>query len=359
MFPDKIKITDDLIKLIIDTRKEHNLTAYRLSEKIGKNKSWLPNIENKRTKNISREDLISLFKDFAKEKNMDAEEFVIKYLSPTAIIELDNNVTVPNHYLQTSMRIYSPDHEDLHISDEERLKRVSYYMEEKPYEIELMKLKKKLKDLSDLIVDEFSYCQTANARSEMLDMVDTIFTNLTGEFSYSQKLYQIALFHGDAEMAFGKKVGAEYLKDTSQNINNFYLTQKLAYAHANICSDINFEENRYNLFVNIMLVTEKTNTEELDNIMFDLDGFIYKLHEYILTAKEKSEVQNLSSSIDFIVIFKHIIKTLNDFIQNAQLNYSFEYTIPKSNTDLDELAKKCLELNNITYEIKQAIRNKQ
>ena len=48
MFPDKIKITDDLIKLIVDTRKEHNLTSYQLSEKIGKNKSWLPNIENKR-----------------------------------------------------------------------------------------------------------------------------------------------------------------------------------------------------------------------------------------------------------------------------------------------------------------------
>ena len=75
MFPDKIKITDELIKLIIDTRKEYHLTAYQLSEKIGKNKSWLPNIENKRTKNIAREDLILLFKDFAKDKDMDAEEF--------------------------------------------------------------------------------------------------------------------------------------------------------------------------------------------------------------------------------------------------------------------------------------------
>ena len=84
--------------LIIATRKEYNLTAYQLSEKIGKNKSWLPNIENKRTKNISREDLILLFKDFAKDKNMDAENFVIKYLPPTATIELDNSVSVPNHY---------------------------------------------------------------------------------------------------------------------------------------------------------------------------------------------------------------------------------------------------------------------
>ena len=116
MFPEKIKITDELIQLIIDTRKEHNLTAYQLSEKIGKNKSWLPNIENRRTKNISRDDLILLFKDFAKDKNMDAEEFVIKYLSPTATVELNDNVSVPNHYLQNSMGIYSPYHDMLHIS---------------------------------------------------------------------------------------------------------------------------------------------------------------------------------------------------------------------------------------------------
>ena len=86
LFPDKIKITDELIKLIVDTRKEYNLTSYQLSEKIGKNKSWLPNIENKRTKNIFKEDLILLFKDFAKDKNMDAEDFIIKYLSPTATL---------------------------------------------------------------------------------------------------------------------------------------------------------------------------------------------------------------------------------------------------------------------------------
>lgn len=359
MFPNKIKITDELIKLIIDTRKEYNLTSYQLSEKIGKNKSWLPNIENKRTKNISREDLILLFQDFAKDKGLDAEDFIIKYLSPTATIELDNNVTVPNHYLQASMHLFSPDHEDLHLSDKEQKKRWEYYKEDKPYEIELMKLKKKLKDLSNLIIDEFSYCKTANERSNILDMVETMYTNFIGEFAYIQKLYQIPLFYCDSKMGFGKKVGEEYLKDTNKNIDNFSLVQKLTYAHADICSELNFEENRYNLFANIMLVTEKTSTEELDGIMFDLDGFIYKLHEYILAAKEMSKTQNRPSNINFIVIFEHIIKTIKDFIQNAHLNYKFEYTIPESNSDLDELAKRCLELNNITYGIKQAIRNRQ
>lgn len=359
MFPDKIKITDELIKLIVDTRKEYNLTSYQLSEKIGKNKSWLPNIENKRTKKIFKEDLILLFKDFAKDKNMDAEDFIIKYLSPTATIELDNNVSVPNHYLQSSMHLFSPKHEDLNISDEERIKRMEYYISEKPYEIDLIKLKKKLKDLSELIIDEFCYCQTTNERSNILDMIDNMYTNFLGEFMYTQKLYQIPLFHGDPKMGFGEKVGEEYLKDTDKNIDNFCLIQKLAYAYADISSELNFEENRYNLFANIMLVTEKTDAEKLESIMFNLDGFIYKLHEYILAAKEMEKVQNRPSSINFIVIFEHIIKTINDFVQNAHLNYKFEYTIPDSNSDLDELAKRCLELNNITYGIKQGIRNRK
>ena len=85
MFEDTIKITQEYIDLIITKRKEHNLTAYQLSEKIGKNKSWLPNIENRRTKNISRDDLILLFKDFAKEENMDAEEYILKYLRPNLL----------------------------------------------------------------------------------------------------------------------------------------------------------------------------------------------------------------------------------------------------------------------------------
>ena len=359
MFPDKIKITDDLIKLIVDTRKEYNLTAYQLSEKIGKNKSWLPNIENKRTKNISREDLIILFKDFAKDKGMDAEEFVIKYLSPTATVELDNNVTVPNHYLQSSMGIFSPDHENLHISDEERIKRGSYYMEDKPYEIDLMRLKKNLKDLSDTIIDEFSYCKTSDDRRNIISLVKTMRVNFQGEFVYAQKLYQTPLFHGDAEMCFGKTVGEDYLKHTNCNIERFASKQKLLYTYADVCSDINFEEGNYNLFVDLMLVDEKTDSEKLDDILFEFESFIYKLHEYLLSAKNEAIINNHSCSIDFIPLFEHIIKSMKDFINNIKLDYRFEYSIPKQNTDIDELIKKCLELNNITYGIKQTIRNKK
>lgn len=360
MFPDKIKITDELIKLIIDTRKEHNLTAYQLSEQIGKNKSWLPNIENKRTKNISREDLILLFKDFAKEKKMDAEEFVIKYLSANATIELDNNVSVPNHYLQATMGLFSPDHENLHIPFEELQKRFEYYKEDKPYEVDLMRLKKKLKDLSDLIIDEFSYCQTSESRNQMIDMVDIMFTNFVGEFAYTQKLYEFSLFHGDSKMSFGKEVGKDFLQRTNKNIECFFALQNLTSAYAKVCSDINFETDRYNLFIDIMLINEKTNKEQLEFIFSDLNSFIYNLHQYLLAAKNEAIVNKHPCNINFIPLFEHIVKSLTDFITNAKLNYHFNYIIPKqTETDnIDTLIKKCLEFDDIMQNIEQAIHEK-
>lgn len=360
MFPDKIKITDDLIKLIIDTRKEYNLTAYQLSEKIGKNKSWLPNIENKRTKNISREDLIILFKDFAKDKGIDPEEFVIKYLSPTATIELDNNVTVPNHYLQSSMEIFSPDHEDLHISFEERMSRMKYAMEEKPYEVDLMDLKKKLKDLSDLIIDEFSYCKTSDDRQSIIKMVDMMHTNLVGEveFAYVQKLYQIPIFYGESKMGYGDIVGAEYIENTLSNINSFSATQRLYMTYANVYGDMIPQKDKYNLLEEIQSITNKSDEDRLDSVVFGLDAFIYNFQEYIKAAYDEAKINNHPCSNDFTPIFEYIIKCLKLFIQNAGLEYHFNYEIPDSTNDFDTIVKKCLELNNISFGIKQTIRNK-
>ena len=83
-----------------------------------------------------------------------------------------------------------------------------------------------------------------------------------------QKLYLIPLFYGDSKIGFGKAVGEKYLEDTLKNIANFSLVQRLAFAHADICSEINFEENRYNLFANIMLVNGKTDVKELIMIRY-------------------------------------------------------------------------------------------
>ena len=107
MFPKKIRLTDDLIELIIETRKRNGLTAYQLSEAIGKNKSWLPNIENHRTKNISNDDLLLIFNDFAKEEGLSPELYIIKHLNPTAQVQLDNGDIVSCRVLQKKYELLS------------------------------------------------------------------------------------------------------------------------------------------------------------------------------------------------------------------------------------------------------------
>lgn len=52
-----IILTDKIIENIIQKRKDENLSAYGLSEKIGKTKFWLPNIENRKQKKIKYDDL--------------------------------------------------------------------------------------------------------------------------------------------------------------------------------------------------------------------------------------------------------------------------------------------------------------
>ena len=120
MFENKIEITQDYIDLIVAKRKEHNLTAYQLSEKIGKNKSWLPNIENRRTKNISRDDLILLFKDFAKEENLSVEEYIIKYLRPNLLMNiLEQRLAAKKRDLENQQEYFRIDMKNIEQSNYE------------------------------------------------------------------------------------------------------------------------------------------------------------------------------------------------------------------------------------------------
>ena len=112
MFPDKIRLTPDYIDLIIKERKKHDLTSYQLSERLGKNKSWLPNIENKRTKNISKEDFLALFDEFAKEANMDTEMYILKNLSSDTLVLLDDGRSIPALHLKKIYRLNEPSSSD-------------------------------------------------------------------------------------------------------------------------------------------------------------------------------------------------------------------------------------------------------
>ena len=74
---EKITITDQLRNNIIEERKEIEYTASDLSEESGHSKYWLANIESGKTKKISKEDLISIYKILLDD---DDEENILDYV---------------------------------------------------------------------------------------------------------------------------------------------------------------------------------------------------------------------------------------------------------------------------------------
>ena len=77
MATEKITITDQLRNNIIEERKELEYTASDLSEESGHSKYWLANIESGKTKKISKEDLISIYKILLDD---DDEENILDYV---------------------------------------------------------------------------------------------------------------------------------------------------------------------------------------------------------------------------------------------------------------------------------------
>ena len=77
MATEKITITDQLRNNIIEERKEIEYTASDLSEESGHSKYWLANIESGKTKKISKEDLISIYKILLDD---DDEENILDYV---------------------------------------------------------------------------------------------------------------------------------------------------------------------------------------------------------------------------------------------------------------------------------------
>ena len=58
----KLVITNKLRNDIIERRKENALSSYELSEQSGHSKFWLQNIESGKTKKISKDDLLSIYR---------------------------------------------------------------------------------------------------------------------------------------------------------------------------------------------------------------------------------------------------------------------------------------------------------
>ena len=69
MIPDKIELNKTIVNKIVEIRGKLGLSSYQLSEKMGKSKFWLNNVENNKTKNISKDDLVNILSYIYDERN--------------------------------------------------------------------------------------------------------------------------------------------------------------------------------------------------------------------------------------------------------------------------------------------------
>lgn len=354
MFADKIKITEEYIELIVRKRNEHNLTAYQLSEKIGKNKSWLPNIENRRTKNISKNDLLLIFNEFAKEENMDTENYIIKYISQNTLIELEDNISVPCHYLQSKLEIRPPKY--IPPSLEEAKSRLEYYCQDKTYQVDLIAIKKQLDNLNELIIDEFSYLSPKD-REKLTDTIIVMYENFLGHFKSTESIYGVSIFHGDPNF-FGNETAKIFLNDISNIKKKYESSIKLAYSKASI--NVYFEESPHPLYslFNDLTNLKKENQEELSGALYSIEFYIFQVFDYINNALNDAYINNYDCYIDYEKIYVAIKHILKNFVDIAELNYSFDFVIPNNSYTKEDIDKKQLELNNILFNIKQRFHKK-
>ena len=83
---ERIVVTEGIKKLIVSSRKGKHLTATDISKAIKNSDYWLQNIENGRTKTISREDLISILKYCLDCTTDIADELIASNLKPSASV---------------------------------------------------------------------------------------------------------------------------------------------------------------------------------------------------------------------------------------------------------------------------------
>lgn len=335
MFPNKIKLSNDYIDLIVKTRKEHNLTAYQLSEKIGKNKSWLPNIENRRTKNISRNDLILLFKDFAKDEQLDTELYIIKHLNPNALIVLDDNKTVVlcsllqrKYNLVPKKQEYNYIENDEHSLQQEKL---------------LKKLNSALSDFNEQITRCFETEEDyPEIQTQIFKTLSVICENFESSYHLANEYYSI-----------------NFLESITPNNNEYYnyISNYIKTIQTNF-DFINKKALLYDYYISALSIYINADTHsanDLEDILVQLENFIHDIYEYttFVFHNHKQHEANLHH------IYSVAYNYLRDFIRISNLSYSIIDLKVPDNTDSKEIVNEFhLQLNNELFQIKKNFHEK-
>lgn len=335
VFPTKIKLTDDYIALIVTERKKHNLTAYQLSEKIGKNKSWLPNIENHRTKNIFRTDFFLIFDDFAKEEHISTELYIIKYLTPNAVVTLDDGNSVLCQTLKAQYNLIDSAYEyDLHDTE--------------PYEqIDFALLKHAFHDLEYSITGVFDE-QSHSVRRQIIEALKTIRHIYSWDAEIANAYYMINI------TGFCEGNPPLYKQEISQLIDNTSKEVDFIVAKSTVYSYFSTSEAQYSLNRDLAIsLCNPVDHDKKEELLKDIERYLFKVYNFVTLAFK----QNKISAVDFHKIYSMTDKFFKEFVALAKLNYNVDFPIPKGLLSEAEFNQLHLQVNDIFFQIKQLFSN--
>lgn len=356
MFPEKIKITDELIQLIINTRKEHNLTAYQLSEKIGKNKSWLPNIENRRTKNISRSDLYLLFKNFADEKNLRPEQYIVKNLPRNCMIELEDGLTAPCYHVRDMLGVYDTIDEYISLPPEEHNKEADFRIHERSDNLREKEISASIYRLSNVLSDKINSYKLEE-KEDIARVINTIMYNFETDFEHTLVLYGMPYCPADP-IEKETNVKTDYImyleKLIKANETALYMMQSRAFIYSFI------EKAPYDTYQFFEKAEHWDNVDEAEDdklyyALEDIKNFHFCIYEYIDYVAEYSTIFKEVPNIEYNLFFSKLYEAFRLYIKFAKMEYSFNLPIPDSSSNISELHQKT---DKIIFDIEKEMRSR-
>lgn len=348
MFADKIKITQDYVDLIVKKRKEHNLTAYEFSEMLGKNRSWIPNIENHRTKNLSKENLLLIFRSFAAEEGLDTETYIIKYLHPNAIVMLSDGTQELCFRLQTKLHLTplpTDPHINIALTPEQKRRDSVYY-----FRCQLERLLEVTVDRYELLNDQ--------ERKYVSDSIGQIKQNIDIDIVTTFSLYNINLFGDDyplsANAPFAKLINsdvASIIEDTTQSFE-LCRAKMDVYEYFTATATSSFYVN-WDFDDSIDL---KEKVEKLQEFLEMVNDYIFDVYNYVTLAFKYSK----ASSVDFHKIYSMAKQYLYAFVNKAEIFQDLSVVqLPNNNAATESTINALqLTLTDIVHQLQKKFKAK-
>lgn len=162
---ERIIVTKGIKKLIVSSRKGKHLTATDISKAIKNSDYWLQNIENGRTKTISREDLIS----------------ILQYCLDCTIEEADGLIA-------TTLKSGTSDN----MSDVDSEKEINLYLEEADQLVDISKFRSEFDKLLDNTRDGFNFFfDRVRDKERAITLLKMINANMHSDLGFIISLYSL------------------------------------------------------------------------------------------------------------------------------------------------------------------------